>query len=229
MNADGRNTARVGPLDESIRLLSFNLANAPDPELLHSIFRSPPLGGIDALWELRNLMDGLNDAILKNLSTFIAFARKRVGDPHLAEDLVQESLIKALKADRQPARESNPTAWFYRILRHTIIDLHRRRAARSRTLGQWERQLPETPGPQETRLLCACFKRLIPSLPSAYQDLLTRIDLEGTDPALVAQELGVTRNNLTVRLHRARRHLRDALAKNCRACSRHGCLDCTCE
>ena len=174
-------------------------------------------------------MDGLNDEILKNLTTFIAFARRRVGDPHLANDAVQESLMKALKAERQPTDDGDPIAWFYRILRRTIIDLHRRRAARSKMLDQWERQLPETPGPQETRVLCTCFKRLIPSLPAPYQELLTRIDLRGENPADVGLALNLTRANLTVRLHRARRRLRDALAKNCRACSQHGCLDCTCD
>lgn len=36
------------------------------------------------------------------------------------------------------------------------------------------------------------------------------------------------RNNLTVRLHRASKHLRDELRKYRRACAKHGCLDCTC-
>jgi RNA polymerase sigma-70 factor (ECF subfamily) len=55
------------------------------------------------------------------------------------------------------------------------------------------------------------------------------VDLQGEDIGDVAKQLGVTRNNLTVRLHRARKHLKDALAQTCRACSDEGCLDCTCE
>lgn len=47
-------------------------------------------------------MDPMNEMVLKNLKAFVAFTRKRVGDPHLAEDLVQESLMKALAADRKP-------------------------------------------------------------------------------------------------------------------------------
>jgi DNA-directed RNA polymerase specialized sigma24 family protein len=34
------------------------------------------------------------------VQTFVAFARKRVGDPHLAEDIVQDSLLRALPADK---------------------------------------------------------------------------------------------------------------------------------
>ena len=173
-------------------------------------------------------MDSMNEVILKNLETFVAFTRKRVGDPHLAEDLVQESLVKALGADRKPRDGEDTVAWFYRILRRTIIDLYRRRAARSRALDRFEQELPESPNPSATRVLCACLKRLLPAVPEAYRELVERIDLQGEDPSLVAQELGLTRNNLTVRLHRARRHLRDALSKNCQACSKHGCLDCTC-
>jgi len=173
-------------------------------------------------------MDSMNPMILKNLETFIAFTRKRVGDPHLAEDLVQESLVKALKADRKPVEDEDTVAWFYRILRRTIIDLYRRRAARSRALQQFEQDLTESPSPSDVRVLCACFKRLLPAVPETYRELLERMDLRGEEPGLVAQELGLTRNNLTVRLHRARRHLREALARNCQACSKHGCQDCTC-
>lgn len=173
-------------------------------------------------------MSALEDSILKNLRTFVAFARQRVGDAHLAEDVVQESLVKALATDRKPAGQEDTVAWFYRILRRTIIDLYRRNDARSRALDRFERELAEAPTRDEERLLCRCFKRLLPAVPSQYRELLQQIDLEGKEPAEVAAALGVTRNNLTVRLHRARRHLRELLSRNCRACSKHGCLDCTC-
>jgi len=173
-------------------------------------------------------VNGIEDSILKNLQTFIAFARKRVGEEHLAEDLVQESLIKALAADRKPAGEEDTVAWFYRILRRSIIDIYRRNDARRRALDRFEAEMPEAPTSADERLLCQCFKRLLPSVPERYRNLLQQIDLEGRDLAEVAAALGVTKNNLTVRLHRARKHLREMLSKNCRACSKHGCLDCTC-
>lgn len=146
----------------------------------------------------------------------------------MAEDLVQESLVKALAADRQPAGEEDTVAWFYRILRRSIIDLYRRRDARKRALDRLEQELPETPSAADERLLCQCFQRLLPSVPEQYRELLQQIDLGGKSPAEVAAALGVSGNNLTVRLHRARKHLRELLSKNCRACSKHGCLDCTC-
>lgn len=173
-------------------------------------------------------MSKTEDAILKNLQTFTAFARQRLGDAHLAEDVVQESLLKAMAAGRQPAGEENTVAWFYRILRRSIIDIYRRKEARRRALERFEQELPENPLPADERVLCHCFKRLLPQLPQQYRELLDAVDLQGREIGVVADQLGVTRNNLTVRLHRARQRLREALAKNCQACSEHGCLDCTC-
>lgn len=174
-------------------------------------------------------MAGIEEPILENLRSFIAFARHRLADPHLAEDLVQESLLKALAAEHQPAESENVVPWFYRILRRSIIDLYRRNDVRSRSLERFAQELPETPSLEEERVLCQCFRRLLPDIPAQYRDLIRKIDLEGNDISRVAIDSGLTKNNLTVRLHRARKHLREALEKNCRSCSRHGCLDCTCD
>lgn len=174
-------------------------------------------------------MSGTTDPLIKNLQTFVAFARKRVGDPQLAEDLVQESLLKALKSARKPTNDEQLTVWFYRILRRSIIDLYRRKGARERALENFKESLPEQPDPSSERVLCQCLKRLLPELPHQYRDLLQKVDLEGVSPKEAASILGVTANNLTVRLHRARQKLRSELERNCRACAKHGCLDCSCE
>jgi len=174
-------------------------------------------------------MPELADSLIRNLHVFVAFARKRLGDQHLAEDVVQESLVKALAADRQPEGEEATTQWFYRILRRSIIDVYRRQGARSRALERFKQELPETPTDEDERVLCQCFKRLLPMVPEQYRDLIQQIDLQGKEPAEVAIKLGLTKNNVTVRLHRARKHLREALSRSCGVCSAHGCLDCTCN
>ncbi len=174
-------------------------------------------------------MPSIEDSILMNLEIFVAFARKRLGDHHLAEDVVQESLIKALAADRHPDTDEETTKWFYRILRRSIIDVYRKQGARQRALNRFEKELPEGPDEEEKGELCKCFKRLLPLVPEQYRELLEEVDLKGERPEDVAATLGVTRNNLTVRLHRARKHFRKALTESCGACSSHGCIDCTCE
>lgn len=174
-------------------------------------------------------MKHLEDPLIENLQTFVAFTRKRVGDPHLAEDIVQDSLLKALRSDRKPKVGEDVVAWFYRILRHSIIDLYRRRDVRKNALEQFEKELSEEPDAAAKRVVCQCMKRLLPGLPEQYRDLLQRIDLDGASPKEAATALGLTPNNVTVRLHRARQKLRAGLEQTCKVCSKHGCLDCTCD
>jgi len=170
----------------------------------------------------------VEDALIKNLNAFVAFARKRVGDPHLAADLVQDSLLKALKSADKPGDGKDAVTWFYRILRHSIIDLYRRRDVRDRALERLQAELPEQPDAAAERVLCQCVKRLLPGLPEQYRDVLQRVDLAGASPKEAASALGLTPNNLNVRLHRARQRLREKVEATCHVCSKHGCLDCSC-
>jgi RNA polymerase sigma factor (sigma-70 family) len=173
-------------------------------------------------------MQPLEEQLLKELDTFTAFARRRVGDPHLAADIVQDSLLKAVKSASQLRDGESVTAWFYRILRRTIIDLYRRRAAAQRVAERLERELNAPADAEETRTACACVEALIPALNPEYAELIRLLDLDGRTPEQVAAAKGVTANNLRVRHHRARQQLRARLEETCRLCARHGCLDCTC-
>lgn len=202
----------------------FKMANAPARESLPRKDVSPsassaasPLSGQD-----------LGTLLLANLEAFTAFARNRLGEAELARDAVQESLIKAVTAERQPAAEPEVVRWFYRILRRTIIDLHRRREARARAYDGYAANLEAEPESAEKALLCACFQRLLPELSPAERRLIEQVDLEDGSPARLAEEQGISANALGVRLHRARQHLRALLEDTCRVCAEHGCLDCHC-
>lgn len=166
--------------------------------------------------------------ILAQLDAFVGFVRKRTGDPELAADLVQECLLKAMQADHTPAEEEGVVPWFYRILRHALIDLHRRRSVRDRALEAYGQELPEHLAAEEKNDVCQCVLRLLPDLPPADAELLQRVDLDGQSPTQIAEARGERINTLNVRLHRARKRLRDSLEKVCRSCATHGCLDCDC-
>ena len=174
-------------------------------------------------------MRGIEDQLLKQLDQFTAFVRARVSDPDLAADVVQESLLKAVKSAGQLRDDENVVAWFYRILRRTIIDLYRRRATNQRTLEQVEQLVNAPPDGDEERTVCACIESLIPTLKPEYAELVRRLDLSQQPPSEVGEALGLSPNNLRVRHHRARQQLRERLEQTCRICAKHGCFDCTCE
>ncbi len=69
----------------------------------------------------------------------------------------------------------------------------------------------------------------LPTMPGEYAQLIWQVDLLGQPRSKVAKALGVSPNNLGVRLHRARRALHGALLRFCTTCPTHGFLNCTCE
>ena len=172
--------------------------------------------------------EALTTTLLANLAAFQAFARKRLRDDHLAADAVQEGLLRALKAAPRLSEDSNLVAWFYRILRNVLVDLHRARARERKGLEaaavNWEANEPEL-----ERVACACLKNLLPTLKPEYAAVVQAHDLQGQPAPELADALGISRNLLKVRLHRARRQLRSKLEQTCRTCATHGCSDCSCE
>lgn len=168
------------------------------------------------------------DPLFQHREAFIGFARSRTGDPELAEDLVQECLLKVLKADNVPEDEEGVVTWFYRVLRHAIIDAHRRQNTREQALEKLVHELPASPVPEDEKSLCQCVMKLLPTLSPGDAELLRRVDLEGGAATAIAHENGERVNTVNVRLLRARKRLREQVERVCRTCSTHGCLDCDC-
>ncbi|MBA4149632.1 MAG: RNA polymerase sigma factor [Verrucomicrobia bacterium] len=174
-------------------------------------------------------MNKLETTLIENLEQFTAFARSRVNSPEMAADIVQESLLKALKSADQLREDENVVAWFYKILRHSIIDLYRRTGVKDRALELIKAESDANLSEEETNAICKCLDGLIPTLKPEYGALIRQIDLSGEPLDKVARALNITTNNLNVRLHRARHQLKERLEQTCQMCSKHGCLNCTCD
>lgn len=209
--------------------------NFPEKDNLYFVPMEHPHTDSDASEAMVPLNDVLSRLLIENQAAFKGFLRKHLPSEELADDLLQQSLLKAIRHGDDLSGKESVVAWFYRILRNSLIDFYRSRASEGR---KQEGLLHEVsalghemhPGLDEElhREVCTCLNRLLPSLKPEYSELIRRIDLDGEDPARVAEALGITYNNTLVRLHRARQALRKSLEHSCGACTRHGCLDCTC-
>lgn len=164
---------------------------------------------------------------------FRAFVLARVGNAADAEDILQNGLVRALRHGNE-VDPGKATAWFYRLLRNSIIDHYRSRAADRRRqdgattlLSALGEDVVATPGWEKQ--LCRCLGGVADTLPKNQGALLRLVDLEGRPVADAARELGVTSNNASVTLHRARKELRVRLQAFCGACADGACLDCDCE
>jgi RNA polymerase sigma-70 factor (ECF subfamily) len=166
---------------------------------------------------------------LGSRNALLAYIRRKVSDPDMAEDILQESLAKAIRSSEQLRDDQNLVAWIYRIINNTITDYYRRRAVENRAL-EWIGEDQEVSVPPEERTnICHCMADLIPTLKPEYRVMIEDLEIGDKEPEEVAERLGISRANLKVRRHRARTQLRERLEETCRSCAAHGCLDCSCR
>lgn len=158
---------------------------------------------------------------------FLGYIRKRVSDPELAEDILQDCLLKAVRNAPQIREKDNLVRWFYRILQNAIVDAYRRRAADLNRRLNYAAETESSYEEDDQNTICECVGELIPTLKPEYAEV-ARLELEGDDPEAAAERLGITKNNLKVRTHRARQALRKRLVETCKVCADDHCLDCSC-
>lgn len=184
--------------------------------------------------EPQPIVDEMIKQLLDNRQAFHGFLTRRLSNAAIAEDVLQQCFMKALSHFHSIKQMDKVIPWFYKILRHALIDYYRSQETDAKRLQTFlddtaalgTHEVPSLDELQPT--ICACLDRLVLTLKPNYADLIQRIDLNGETLQAVAEELHLTTNNLTVRLHRARQALRQALEQACGVCSKHGCLNCTC-
>ncbi len=168
------------------------------------------------------------ETLLAHRQQFKSFVASRVGNNADAEDLLQNGLVKALQRADEVKDGEKAVAWFYQVLRNVIIDHVRSRNAAAKREHAWISETTTLADDADAeRQLCACFEKLLPRLKPVHAELLRRVELQDEPVAQAAAALGITPNNASVTLHRARRELRTRLVDFCGDCS---CLDhCGCD
>lgn len=169
------------------------------------------------------------ERLVANHREFLRFLIGRVGSRALAEDILQEAFVKGLAKVGALRDDAVAKAWFYSVLRNTIIDFARRRAAAGRRAEAFARELgAENADPETMEQICQCVMRVAEALKPEYADVVRHVDVEGMSVKDFAEARGISSNNAAARAFRAREALRNRLAQACGTCADHGCLDCSC-
>lgn len=162
---------------------------------------------------------------------FLSFLERRLGDRALAEDVLQDAFVKSLEKGEGVRDDESAVAWFYRLLRNAVIDQYRRDTTKNRALELLAGEMKDAvePPPEIAGAICSCIGELAANLKPEYAEAIQRVEVEGVPVQQFAQQAGITANNASVRVFRAREALRKQVHAACRTCAEHGCLDCTCR
>lgn len=143
-----------------------------------------------------------------------------VGDPGVAEDLLQETLIRMDKGLPRFEGRASIKTWAFSVASRVAADYLRDPERRTRVVELDEAEAVVDPAMSiDERLVIgemdACIRQTIDTLPDSYRSALILHDLEGLTAEQVAEIGECTLATAKIRIHRARQRLKDALTNRC--------------
>jgi RNA polymerase sigma-70 factor (ECF subfamily) len=173
------------------------------------------------------------EAYYQRISRYIM---SMVRDTAEAEDLTQETFLRAHRHRNSLKDERAQTAWLYRIATHVCLDRLRQYARRAPSESEAdieEVDLAEPDGPSLQQIIerdemSECIQRYLNRLSDSYRAVILLHDLHELTALEIAQLLDDSLATIKIRLHRARLKLRTALQVGC-TFSYDDCNVLTCE
>ncbi|THD01177.1 RNA polymerase subunit sigma-24 [Panacagrimonas perspica] len=143
-----------------------------------------------------------------------------VGNPTVAEDLLQETLIRMDRGLGSFEGRASIKTWAFSIASRVAADYlrHPERQTQVVELEEAEAVADPATGADERLVIGemdACIRRTIDTLPDSYRTALILHDLEGLTAEQVAEIGDCSLATAKIRIHRARQRLKDALANRC--------------
>jgi RNA polymerase sigma-70 factor (ECF subfamily) len=141
------------------------------------------------------------------------------GDSHLAEDLLQETMMRAFRSLRYLEKAEGFRSWLLTIAQNVLTDSLRSKARRARTEPLTDNPSADSlPGieliPEEKAERAEMRQKVLAvlrSLPEDYRLPLTLRYIVGADYETISEQLGLTNGSLRGLLHRGLKLLRDRL------------------
>jgi len=164
---------------------------------------------------------GFEELAMPLFASLYNFARWIAHDPHDAEDLVQETYLKALRAFASWRPGSSLRAWMFKILKNTYLNSCSRLEQRMTVNVDPDEDVSEFAVEYETpdTILAKCLDidrlhRAIAALPEHSREVLLLCDVEDMSYQEIAEALSIPIGTVMSRLSRARKILRETLRRS---------------
>ncbi len=153
----------------------------------------------------------LEDDLIAQTSNLRAFARSLVHDPTRADDLVQETILKAWSNLSSFKEGTNMRAWLFTILRNTFYsEIRKHRREVEDIDGRYAAQVPDKPT-QHGILDLQDFNKAFATLPADQREALTLVGASGFSYEEAAAVCGCAVGTVKSRVNRARVRLTELL------------------
>jgi RNA polymerase sigma-70 factor (ECF subfamily) len=159
------------------------------------------------------------------LASLYNFAHWLTHNREEAEDLVQETYLKALKGFMSFQQGTNFRAWMYRILRNTFLTSRSGLSVKMTVpLDREEDAIGRTADSPEAVLLARADQQMVRSvlecLPVQFREVIVLCDMEEMSYQEIAEIVGIPIGTVMSRLSRARKTMRELLVERMRGTSK---------
>lgn len=180
-------------------------------------------------------MNTAPEALQEHRSYLVRYAMLQLRDPHLAEDVVQETLVAAIEGSSRFSAQSTLRTWLVGILKHKILDVLRKQArepgldvpdgeegddlvdALFEKNGHWAdppRTWADPEQSMENASFWEVFERCNQRMPVNTARVFMMREFMDMSTEEICQDLAISTTNCWVLLHRARLALRECLDLN---------------
>jgi RNA polymerase sigma-70 factor (ECF subfamily) len=151
------------------------------------------------------------------------YLRHFAGDKSVADDLLQETLVRVSRGLKTFEGRSNVKTWAFTIATRVAVDYFRHLEHRVNTVDIIDMEDSEELTIDESTIdqklvvveMNSCIREVIDTLPEDYRIALVLHDLEELSARQIAEICGITIPTVKIRVHRARKRLRVALEAQC--------------
>ncbi|MGH2663234.1 MAG: RNA polymerase sigma factor [Actinomycetota bacterium] len=135
-------------------------------------------------------------------------AYRLVGDRHEAEDVAQEAYVRVYRSLRGFRGESRFETWLHRVVANAALNYmrSRNRFGEPIEVPEVEARAPDAPPIEHDEV-----KEALAALPTGQRAVVVLKDIYGFSCQEIGEQMGLSEGAVKVRLHRARRRLRDMI------------------
>lgn len=174
----------------------------------------------------------INQIVDDHANSLYFFALARVNDTSIAEDLVQETFLSAVKSLERFESKSELKTWLIGILKHKIMDYYRKSSREKDFLqdtsdnpdilfdnkGHWLAPVADwSQDPDkylENKEFLAVFKECVKTLPRVFKRIFLMHEVDGISGKDICKVFKLSSTNYWVKLYRMRMRLRACLETN---------------